>query len=176
MKQYYDESKKRTALMQIESLSNAFGIEDRLREEIFFLFLSAFQKKITQGLNFKLVIPALIYYISQKENLLLTLQDISVYCGSRERHILKTYKKLLLELKLKPVFRNPEILIEKTAGKLNLSKNTKDRAVSFLGSINNSSPFIKAGIALSRALVLTKECKLEKIAETLSVSKASIAK
>lgn len=120
------------ALPEINRISSHLNIPTNIREEIAMLYTKVASEGLVRGRSIESMVAAVIFYVTRKNQIPKTLEELEKFSGVDKKDIGKSYRKIVHELKLKiPVVR-PADHVPKLASELGASGRTMSKAIEII--------------------------------------------
>lgn len=184
--QRLDESKDRrmkTALSEIERLTDVLGLPDSVVEESSRLYEKALEQDVVKGRRIEAIAASLVYIVARNQGIPRTMNEISEETGVSERKLGKTYRYVARELDLRIVPVDPVDFIPRFGQQLDINGRVQARARKIIQDASEAnllagrSPDSIVASALYLAVRLEgHEVPQRKIAETVGVTEVTIRK
>ena len=169
------------ALSEIDRMSSALGLPDRLREVSAVIYRRALDEDLIRGRSIEGVASASIYAACRQEGIPRSLEEISSAARVDKKEIGRTYRYVQKEigLKLEPV--DPKEYVPRFCSKLDLDDEVERKAEEIIeetardGLLSGKSPTGFAAAAIYAASILCNDKKTQKdISEVADVTEVTI--
>jgi transcription initiation factor TFIIB len=131
------------AFDELDILKDKLGLSDALVEKVAYIYRKALDKRLVRGRTTSGLMAAAIYAGCREMEMPWTLKDIAEASNIKRKDIARNYRMLLSELGLKVPNADPIKCIVKVANKVDLTENTKRRAISIMKEVSKKE--ISAG-------------------------------
>jgi len=146
-----NEKKKERILEEAKRICSLFSISKKDFEEIVFLCFELIDKNLSQGRDYDRIIACFLYYISRKNNLAITMEDISKKLKIEKNSLFGSFRRISKDMDLPKIRINYSSILNEFKNKVGLSEKELKEAEKIFNKIKSkkaSNPRIIACVSV----------------------------
>ncbi len=116
------EKKKERMKEEAERICSLLSVSKKDYQEILYLCFSLIDKNLTQGRDYSKIIACFLYYISRKNNLSITMEDISKKLEINKNSLFRSWKEISKKMNLNKIKEYYDSILNELNNKLGLSE------------------------------------------------------
>jgi transcription initiation factor TFIIB len=167
----FDETWRRNlsiAMAELDRMTTKLHVPKNIKEEAAMIYRKSLKMDLIRGRSIDAFVAASIYAACRKSKIPRPLKEISKASTRQHSEVARTYRLLLRELNLRMPIDDPMKFVPSIASKLNLKRNTEQRAIRILRKakeqqgLTGKDPRGIAAAALYMACVDTGDKRIQK--------------
>lgn len=168
------------ALPELDRMCAHLSIPGNIKEECARLYRKCVNKGIVRGRSIESVIAAILYFISRKNHLPKTLEELEKVSGVTKKDIGRSYRIICRRLGIRMPIVTPCDYVPKLASELGVSGETEAKAIEMLetarelGIVSGKVPISIAAAAIYLAGTLTGDKETKKIVPLSEIPELAI--
>ncbi|MBR3363052.1 MAG: transcription initiation factor IIB family protein [Bacilli bacterium] len=171
------------ALSKLEEYCNKLNLSEKAKIDTVKTYTDALEHNILSGRSVEVVMASSIYIACRINQCPYSVAEIATLCNVTQKQVMKIYKIICKELKIKLPLMKPESYITRYCELLEVSDSITDRAITMCKEadeaniINGKSPTTVASTTIYlSSVIMGQKVTQRDIADTVGVSDVAIRK
>ena len=171
------------ALTKLEEYCNKLELNEEVKIDTVKIYTDSMEHNLLSGRSVEVVMASTIYISCRLHKQPYSVSEVATLLNVTTKQVMKTYKIICKELKIKLPLMPPEAYIPRYCEQLNLSKSIEDRAITMCKEadeaniVKGKSPITVASTTIYlSSIIMGQKVTQRDVADTVGVSDVAIRK